>query len=121
LTWIYGLSVIACLVWLFARIGAVIEAFTMSLTTRTAASWDEVALPLVARAVRRGLPLLALILGAPILSMSPPLADIVSRATSLLLVGFCAFVLYQMVDAAAAFVLRQHRIDVTDNLRARSI
>ena len=32
-----------------------------------------------------------------------------------------AFILFQIVDAAAAFVLRQHRLDVSDNLRARAI
>jgi small-conductance mechanosensitive channel len=55
------------------------------------------------------------------LSVSPALAEVVRNATSLLLIGVVAFVLFRFVDAAAAFLLRQHRLDVSDNLRARSM
>src|SRR5690606_30128810 len=46
---------------------------------------------------------------------------IVRNAASLVLIGMVAFVLYQLVDVASSFVLRQHRMDVADNLRARAI
>jgi small-conductance mechanosensitive channel len=78
-------------------------------------------LPLAGKAVRRALPLLALILGAPALSVSPALAEVVRNGTSLLLIGVVAFILFQIVDAATTFVLSQHRLDVSDNLQARSI
>jgi small-conductance mechanosensitive channel len=120
-TWAYRLGVIGGMFWLLSRIGRLIEAFLMSLSTRTASSWDDVLLPLAGKAVRRALPLLALILGAPALSVSPALAEVVRNGTSLLLIGVVAFILFQVVDAAAAFVLRQHRLDVRDNLQARSI
>ena len=84
-------------------------------------SWDDILLPLAGKAIRRALPLLALILGAPALSVSPALAEVVRNATSLLLIGVVAFILFQIVNAAAAFVLGQHRLDVSDNLQARSI
>jgi small-conductance mechanosensitive channel len=119
--WGYSLSVVGAIVWLLSRIGRVIEAFLVSLSTRTESSWDDVFLPLAGKAVRRALPLLALILGAPALSVSPALAEVVRNATSLLLIGLVAFILLQIVDATAAFVLRQHRIDVSDNLQARAI
>ena len=45
----------------------------------------------------------------------------VRNATSLLLIAVVAFILFQIVDAAASFVLNKHRIDVSDNLQARSI
>jgi len=32
-----------------------------------------------------------------------------------------AFILFQLVDAVASFIIRQHRIDVSDNLQARAI
>ena len=62
-----------------------------------------------------------MILGAPALSVSPALAEVVRNATSLMLIGVVAFILCQVVDAAAAFVLKQHRTDVADNLQARAI
>ena len=121
LTWAYGLGVVGGIFWLLSRIGRLIEAFLISLSTRTDSSWDDVLLPLAGKAVRRALPLLALILGAPALSVSPALAEVVRNATSLLLIGVVAFILFQIVDGATAFVLRQHRLDVSDNLQARSI
>jgi small-conductance mechanosensitive channel len=121
LTWAYSLAVVGGIIWLLSRIGRLIEAFLVSLSGRTHASWDDVLLPLAGKAVRRALPLLALILGAPALSLSPALAEVVRNATSLLLIGVVAFILFQIVNAVAAFVLRQHRLDVSNNLQARAI
>jgi len=121
LGWAYGLSVMGALFWLLWRIGGVVEIFLQSLSERADTSWDDVVLPLAGKVARRALPLLALILGAPALSVSPALAEIVRNATSLLLIGVVAFILFQVVDAAAAIVLRQHRLDVADNLQARAI
>ena len=121
LTWAYSLGVVGGIFWLLSRIGRLIEAVLGSLSTHTDSSWDDVLLPLAGKAVRRALPLLAVILGAPALSVSPALAEVVRNATSLLLIGVVAFILFQIVDAAAGFVLRQHRLDVSNNLRARSI
>jgi hypothetical protein len=121
LTWAYRLGVVGAICWLLARIGRLIEAFLITLTARAETSWDDLLLPLVGKAARRGLPFLALILAAPVLSVSPALAEVVRNATSLLLIGLVALILFQIVDAAASFVLRQHRLDVSDNLQARSI
>lgn len=121
LTWAYSLGVVGAIFWLLSRIGRLIEAFLISLSTRADTSWDDLLLPLAGKAVRRALPLLALILGAPAFSVSPALAEVVRNATSLLLIAVVAFILFQMVDAAASFVLNKHRIDVSDNLQARSI
>jgi hypothetical protein len=121
LTWAYRLSVVGSICWLLSRIGRLVEALLTTLSARTETSWDDLLLPLAGKAVRRGLPLLALILGAPILSVSPALAEVVRSATSLLLISVIALILFQIVDATASFVLRQHRLDVSDNLQARAI
>ncbi len=121
LTWAYRLGILASILWLLVRIGRLADTFLVSLAARGNASWDDILLPLAGKAVRRGLPLLAPILGAPALSATPAAADVVRHATGLLLIGFVAFVLFQVVDAAAAFVLQQHRLDVSDNLQARAI
>ncbi|MBP6716906.1 MAG: hypothetical protein KA205_08585, partial [Acidobacteria bacterium] len=121
LTQIYRFSVVGALCWLLSRVGQLMEMVLLSLSARTENSWDDVVLPLVGKAARRALPLLALILGAPALSTAPAVAEIVSNATSLLLIGVVATILFQVVDAGALFVLRQHRLDVSDNLQARAI
>jgi small-conductance mechanosensitive channel len=121
LNWAYRVGIVVAMLWLFSRIGRLIEAFLTSLAARAETSWDDLLLPLAGRAIRRGLPLLAIILSAPALTVSPALADVVRNATSLLLITLVAFILFQIVDATATFVLQQHRIDVSDNLRARSV
>jgi small-conductance mechanosensitive channel len=121
LGWIYGVAMVAALVWLLSRIGGVIERFMTSLSGHTDNTWDDVMLPLVGSAARRLLPLLALILAAPALAVAPAIEAMFRNGASLLLIGAVAFVLLQAVDAAAALVLRQHRTDVSDNLQARAV
>ena len=121
LDWAYGFSVVGGLFWLLWRLGGVIELFLASLSARSAPSWDDVLLPLAGKTVRRALPLLAVILGAPALAVSPALAEVVRNATSLMLIAAIASILFQLVDAATTLVLKQHRIDVADNLQARAI
>jgi small-conductance mechanosensitive channel len=121
LAWAYRLGVLVALVWALARIGRIAEAVLVSIAAGSRRSWDDFLLPLAGKAARGGLPLLAVILGAPMLSLSPALAEIVRSASSLLLIGFVAFLLYRAIDAATALVLSRHRIDVDDNLQARAI
>jgi small-conductance mechanosensitive channel len=121
IAWIYGAAVVVALGWLLLRVGRLLEAVLLALARRSDASWDDLLLPLAAKALRRTLPLLAIILAAPALSVTPQLADIVRNGSSLLLIGAVAAVLYELVDAAAGFVLARHSLDSTNNLRARSI
>jgi len=121
LGWFYAVSILCALFWLLWRVGGIIELFLLSLSARADTSWDDLLLPLAGKTVRRALPLLALIMGAPALSVSPAFAEVVRNASSLLLIGVVAFIMFQVVDVAAAFVLQQHRLDVPDNLQARAI
>lgn len=121
LRWTYGFAVICALFWLLLRIGRMIEAFLVSLSSRTAVRWDDVMLPLAGKAVRQLLPLLALILAAPALSGSPDVEEVFRNGMSLVLIGVVAFILFQVVDAAAALLLRQYDLQARDNLHARSV
>jgi small-conductance mechanosensitive channel len=121
LLWIYRFSIIAGLFWLLSRIGRLIERFLISLSKRSDGGWDDVMLPLAGKAVRRTLPLIALMLGAPALATSPALEQIFRNGASLLLIAVIAFVLFQVVDGISALLLRQYRLDVSDNLQARAI
>lgn len=121
LRWVYNLAVVATLVWMSSRLGRVIESCLIALARHADTAWDDLLLPLAGRALRRALPLLALILATPALAMAPALAAITRNGTSLVLIGLIAWILLQAVDAVASMVLRQYRIDVDDNLRARSI
>ena len=121
LTWLRSVGTVGALVWLLYRVGAVIEARLGLLSVRSDSIWDQVLIPLAGRTVRLTLPLVALIFGVPALAVSPGAQALVKDAVSLLLIGAVAFLLFQLVQAAEALVLRQFRIDVSDNLQARKV
>ena len=121
LDWAYGLGVLLGLVWLLSRLGHLVEAFLRSRSARSEATWDDVLYPVAGRAARQILPLLALILGAPALEVAPDLEQLFQNGASLVLIAVVAILLYQLVDAAAAFLLHQHRLDTADNLQARAV
>ncbi len=119
--WLRGIGVIVSLVWLLSRLGHVVELHLNRAASRTAGTWDDLLLPLAGRAVRRLMPLIALILAAPALAVSPGLQTVFSNGVSLLVIGGVAFVLVELLDAAEAAVLRQYPLQVADNLEARRI
>ncbi|MGH7314386.1 MAG: mechanosensitive ion channel family protein [Candidatus Rokuibacteriota bacterium] len=121
LAWLRSVGTLAGLFWLLYRVSGVIEARLGALSVRSTSTWDQVLIPLAGRTVRLTLPLVALILGVPALAVSPDTQALVKNAISLLLIGAVALLLYQLVQAAETLVLRQYRIDVSDNLRARKV
>ena len=121
LDWVRGVGVIACVVWLLARLGHVIEDAIAALATRSETAWDDLFAPLFGRAIRRLMPLIALILASPALAVSADLEIVFRNAISFILIGGVAFVLLELLNAAEAAMLKQYRLDVADNLEARKI
>jgi small-conductance mechanosensitive channel len=119
--WLRDLATIGALCWLLARVGRVIEARLVGLAARSENAWDDIAMPLAGKAVRLALPLVAIILYAPVLAVSPNLQALFSRVVSILLIGTVAVILLQLVDTLATLVLARYRIDVSDNLQARAV
>jgi small-conductance mechanosensitive channel len=121
LEWVRAVATLLVLIWLLVRIGRVAERWIAGTATGPATTWEGVLLPLAARTVRVFMPLLALFVGAPVLSLSPDLQDILRNAVSLVLIGAAAFLLYQLVEAAGALILTQYQMDTADNLEARKV
>jgi small-conductance mechanosensitive channel len=116
-----GVGTLVGLAWLLARVARTLESLLRSLASRTAASWDDVMLPFAGRALRLILPLIALILGAPALTASAGVREILQNGVSLALIGVIGFILVQFVNAMAELILQRHRLDVADNRAARGI
>ncbi len=119
--WLRGIGTLIGLVWLLSRLSRVAEAWLRQVSSRGAGVWEEVLIPLAGRTVRLMLPLVALILGLPSLAVSPELKLLLRNVVSLVLIGVVAVMLYQLVQAAEALVLRRFRVDAADNLQARKI
>jgi small-conductance mechanosensitive channel len=116
-----SVGTIAALAWLLSRIARTIDALLMSFSARTLNAWDDVVAPFAGRATRLVLPLLAVILGAPTLTMAPALKDIVQHAVSMLIIGAIAALLIQLIDVVSTLVLKRQQMTQADNRRARAI
>ena len=116
-----GFGTLAAIIWLLARIGRVIDDVLRWFAARTAAAWDDAVAEFAGRAARVILPLIAIILGTPALTLSPQLETIVRDGVSMILIGAIAFLLLQLINTAAAFILKRHQIGVDDNRHARAI
>ena len=120
-TWARDVGTMAALFWLLARMGRVIEAALSSLPSRTTTAWDDALLPVAGKAARVLLPILALIIGVQTLSIPVEFQSLLRTSLTLVLIGATAFLLYQTVEAAEALVLQRYRVDVRDNLEARTV
>lgn len=121
LDWLRGVGTLLGLAWLLARIARTLEALMKSYASHTEANWDDVLLPFTGRALRLILPMLALILGTPALTVSEDARGVIQNAVSLALIGTIGFILVQFVNAMSELVLRNYRLDVADNRRARGV
>jgi small-conductance mechanosensitive channel len=121
LEWIRGAGTLVGLFWLLYRLSRVLEAWLTALSRGAGTVWDQVVIPLAGKTVRLTLPLVALILGIPALAVSAEMEQLLKNVVSLTLIGAVAFVLFQLVQAGETLLLRQYRIDVSDNLQARKI
>jgi len=117
----YGICVLAAIVWLLFRVGRLIESFLIAVGKASANTWDDLVFPIAGKAVRRTLPLLGLIVGAPALAVTRGVAEVLRNTSSLLLIGVVAFIMFEVVNMAAAFMLTRYSVDVSDNLQARTI
>jgi small-conductance mechanosensitive channel len=116
-----GVGSILALMWLLARIGRAIESRLVLFARHSHARSDDLLLPIIGIAIRLLLPLLAIILGTPMLAVPERLHLVFRNGVSVLLVGAIAYVLYRVVDAACRLLLERHPIDVADNREARAV
>jgi small-conductance mechanosensitive channel len=116
-----GVGTLVGMFWLLYRVSRVLEAWLAGRSGQTGSTWDEVIIPLTGKTVRLMLPLLALILGVPTLAVSADTQVFLKDAVGLVLIGTVALVLLQLVNAGETLVLRQYRVDVSDNLHARKV
>ena len=121
LAWLRDAGTMIALFWLLVRIGRLIEAFMKPMSAHTANAWDDALVPAAGSAARVLLPLLGLILGVQALSIPPDYQLLIRNGLSLTIIGTVAYLLYQCVEAVEALLLQRYRIDVADNLEARTV
>ncbi|MGE0113418.1 MAG: mechanosensitive ion channel family protein [Steroidobacteraceae bacterium] len=116
-----GIGTVVGLTWLLSRIGRTLQALIVSIATRTHSDWDDVMAAFAGKALRLILPVLAIILAAPMLEVSADLQKLVQNASSMMLIGSIAVILLQFVNAISTLVLQRNQMDVSDNREARGV
>lgn len=116
-----GIGTLLTITWLLIRIGRTIDEALRSIAARTDNNWSEILVPFAGRAVRLVLPLIAILLGAPALAVSPQTETIVQHATSILVIGTLAYLGLQLIQVATSLILQRQQLSVSDNRRARAI
>jgi len=107
--------------WLFFRLTRIVESRLVARAGVSANKWDDVFIPLLARTARVLVPVVAVILALPVLGLPLAYEEIISKASSLLVVAAVAWILIQSVKAFEQFVLSKYDVGVADNLQARKI
>src|SRR5688500_475043 len=121
LDWLQGIGMLLSITWLLIRIGKTIDQALRSIAARTDNDWSEILVPFAGRAVRLVLPLIAILLGAPALAVSPQTEMIVRYAISLLVIATLAYLALQVINVGTMLVLHGQQLSVSDNRRARVI
>ncbi len=112
---------LAALIWLAYRLIAPIEARLLALTRKSASTWDDFIVAVLGNCARMVVPVMALILALPAFHLPPGFDHLLSKGSSLLIIGAISWVLFRSVGTLERFILAKHDITVRDNLEARKV
>ncbi|MGN6553065.1 MAG: mechanosensitive ion channel family protein [Verrucomicrobiota bacterium] len=107
--------------WLFFRLTRVIEAQWQQWAAKSDSKIDDILVPLLGKTSRLIIPVIAIILALPLIGLPPAYGEIVSKSSSLLIIGAISWILFQTVSATEKGVLSEYDITVPDNLQARKM
>jgi len=116
-----NLGIFAATFWFCFRFTRVLEAQLLAWAARTTGKLVGMLVPLLGRGVRVILPVLAVILGLPILGLPPAYTGVAEKISSALLIGAITVVLLQVAKTAQQALLLRYDITATDNLKARKL
>jgi small-conductance mechanosensitive channel len=116
-----GLLLFAAVYWLFYR-SIDIADNRLRLWARDArVEVQNLAVPLIVKTLRAIVPVAAVTAGLPLLGLPPEYNSVVTRASSLFILGAVAWLLFQIVAVGERFVLSRYDVSQVDNLKARQI
>jgi small-conductance mechanosensitive channel len=118
---IFDIGVFAIIVWLFYRATDLIRIRLELWARKSTGKTDDLLVPPLVQTLRVILPLLAIILGLPILELPSSYDNVVSKVTALTFIGVVAWVLFQSVKVGESLLLSAHDINAANNLEARKV
>ena len=118
---ILDLGIFAILVWVFYRGTELIRVRLELWAKRSATKFDDLIIPTLIKTLRVVLPLVAIILGLPILELPEAYDYVVSKVTALVFIGVAAWILFQAVALGESLLLARHDLQSANNLEARKV
>jgi small-conductance mechanosensitive channel len=118
---LFDLGVFVVVVWLSFRLTGVVEARLALWARRTHSRLDDLLAPLLGRTLRVIVPVVGLILGLPVIGLPAAYEAVVTKVSSVLIIGAVAWVLFQGVGLIEKAVLAEFDITAADNLQARKV
>jgi small-conductance mechanosensitive channel len=116
-----GIGVFAVVFWVFFRFTRVIEARLEQWAAASKSKVDDILVPLLGRSLRVILPVIAIILALPLVGLPAAYTGIITKLSSLLIMGALTWILFQAVAAIEKLVLSRYDITAADNLTARKV
>jgi small-conductance mechanosensitive channel len=118
---VFGLLLLAALYWLFYRSIDICENRLKLWTRGTRSEVQDLAIPLIVKALRAIVPVAAVTAGLPLLRFPPAYDAIVGKASSLFILGAVSWLLFQIVAIGERFILDRYDVTQANNLKARQI
>lgn len=117
----FGVLIFVALLWLLIRLARVAEARMDMWAAKIPGRTAKFFVPLAGRSLRVILPLLAIIFFLPVFGLPNQYRFDVDRASSILIIGAIAWILFQAVEIGQQALLAQYDLKAADNLQARKV
>mgnify|MGYP001210672908 CR=1 FL=1 len=118
---LFDIASFTVLFWTFMRLTRLLEEWLLSLSEKTKSTLDDAFVPLLGKTLRVVVPGVALILLLPVVNLPPEYSGVISKISSLLIIGMISWVLIQIVSVLERVVLSRYDITVANNLQARKV
>jgi small-conductance mechanosensitive channel len=118
---VVALLLFAATYWLFYRAIDIVENRLRVWARGARGEVQDLAIPLIVKALRAVVPVAAVTAGLPLLGLPPEYDSVATRASSLFILGAVTWLLFQIVAVGERFILSRYDLSRTDNLRARGI
>lgn len=115
------LGVFSMVCWLFVRLTRIFEARLLQWAAKSDSKLDDALIPLLGKISRIAVPVFAVILALPVIGLPPAYSGLISKGSSLLIIGTITWALCQTVNSIEGFILGKYDIKASDNLQARKV
>lgn len=118
---LFALGIFVVVFWLFYQLTHVIEARLQVVAARSKSRLDDLLVPLAGKSLRIILPVIGVIFALPVIGLPAAYSGLISKGSSLLVIGAVAWLLSQAVNTVEKLTLSKYDVTVPDNLQARKV